>query len=79
MAQAHSRRHLTAEVQIRSQTSPYEICGAQNLTRTDFHPSISILLRPYHCTNALHAFIHHRQCAMLATDSVVNLHTESQM
>ena len=33
---------LPTEVRIRSQVSPFEICGAQGGTRTAFSPSISV-------------------------------------
>jgi hypothetical protein len=39
MAQAVSRRPLTAEAWVRSQVSPCEICGGQSDTGTGFSPS----------------------------------------
>jgi hypothetical protein len=38
MAQAVSRRPLTAEARVRSPVSPYEICGGQSGTETGFSP-----------------------------------------
>ena len=38
MSQAVSRRPLTAEALVRSQVSPYEICGGQSVTGTVFPP-----------------------------------------
>ena len=40
--QAVSRRPLAAEVRVRSQYIPYEICGKQNDTRRGSSPSISV-------------------------------------
>jgi hypothetical protein len=42
MAQVVSRRPITAEVQVRVQVSPYEICGGQHGTETDYCPSCSV-------------------------------------
>jgi hypothetical protein len=39
MAQAVSRRPLTAETRVRSQVNPCEICGGQSGTGTGFSPS----------------------------------------
>jgi hypothetical protein len=39
MAQAVSRRHLTAEARVRSRVSPGEICGGQSGTGTGFSSS----------------------------------------
>jgi hypothetical protein len=39
MAQAVSRRPLTADARVRSRVSPYEICGGQSRTGTGFSPS----------------------------------------
>jgi hypothetical protein len=39
MAQAVSRRPLTAEARVRSRISPCEICGEQSGTGTGFSPS----------------------------------------
>jgi hypothetical protein len=39
MAQAVSRRPLTAEARVRSRVSPCEICGGQSGTGTGFSPS----------------------------------------
>ena len=44
MSQAVSVRLRTAEEQVRSKTSPCEICGGQNDTGTGFSPSTSVLL-----------------------------------
>jgi hypothetical protein len=39
MAQAVSRRPLTAEAQVRSRVSPCDICGGQSGSGTGFSPS----------------------------------------
>ena len=41
MAEAVSRRRLTAEAQVRSQASTHEICGGHSGTGTHFSPSTS--------------------------------------
>jgi hypothetical protein len=43
MAQAVSRRPLTAEAWVRSQVSPCGICGGQRGTGTGFSPSTSVV------------------------------------
>jgi hypothetical protein len=50
MAQAVSRRSVTAEAEV----SPCGICGGQNATGTYFSPNSSVLLCQYHSTVALH-------------------------
>jgi hypothetical protein len=42
MAQAVSRRPLTAESRVRTQINPCEICGGQSVTGTDFFSSSSV-------------------------------------
>jgi hypothetical protein len=54
MAQAVSRRSLTAEARIRFLLRPYGICGAQNDTRIGVSLSSSALPCRYHSTVALH-------------------------
>jgi hypothetical protein len=53
MAQAVSRRPLTAEARVRARVNPYGICGGQNGTGTGFSPSSSVFLCQYHFTFAL--------------------------
>jgi hypothetical protein len=53
MAQAVSRRPLTAAAQVRLQVSPCEICGGLSSTGTDFFPSSSAFPCQY-STVALH-------------------------
>ena len=53
-----SRRHITAEAWVRSQTSPCEICGGQSATGTGFSASTSVFPCQYHSTNAPYPFIH---------------------
>jgi hypothetical protein len=40
MAQAVSRRSVTAEARVRSRVSPCEICGGQSGTGTGFFPRV---------------------------------------
>jgi hypothetical protein len=42
MAEAVSRRHLAAEVQVRTRVSPYGICNGQTGTGTGLSPSSSV-------------------------------------
>jgi hypothetical protein len=48
MAQAVSRRPLTAEARVRSPVSPCEICGGQSGTGTGFFPSSSVFPCQFH-------------------------------
>jgi hypothetical protein len=50
MAQAVSRRPLTAEARVRSRISPCGICGGQIGTETGFPLSYSVLPCQYHST-----------------------------
>jgi hypothetical protein len=52
MAQAVSRRPLTADAQIQSRVSPCGICGGQSGTGTGFSPSTSVFPRQFHSTGA---------------------------
>jgi hypothetical protein len=52
MAQAVSRRLLTAEDRARSQVSPCGIRGGQSGTGTGFSPSTSVSPRQFHSTSA---------------------------
>jgi hypothetical protein len=67
MAQAVSRRPLTAEAEVRSRVRPYGICGGQSGTGTGFSPSTSVFPCQFHSTGApLHGktkktnHLHHR-------------------
>jgi hypothetical protein len=52
MAQAVSRRHLTAKARVRFRLSPRKICGGQCGTGTGFSPSISGFPCQFHSTGA---------------------------
>jgi hypothetical protein len=53
MAQAVSRRPLTAEARVRSRVSPYGICGRQSGTgTTGLSPSTSVFPCQFHSTGA---------------------------
>jgi hypothetical protein len=52
MAQAGSRRPLTAEARAGSRVSPCGICGGQSGTGTCFSPSISVFPCQFHSIGA---------------------------
>jgi hypothetical protein len=52
MAQAVSRRPLTAEARVRPQVGPCGICGGQSGTGTGFSPSTSVFPCQFHYTGA---------------------------
>jgi hypothetical protein len=54
MAQAVSRRPVTAEARVRAQFITYEICGEHSGTGTGSSPSSSVFLCQYNSTVALH-------------------------
>jgi hypothetical protein len=53
MAQAVSRRPLTADARVRPRVNPCAICGGQSGTGTDFSLSFSVFPCQYHSTVAL--------------------------
>ena len=53
-----SRRLLTAEARVQSQTSQCGICGGQSGSGTGFSPSTSDFSCQYSSTNAPYSFIH---------------------
>jgi hypothetical protein len=75
MAQAVSRRPLTAEVRVQSQVYPCGICGGQSGTGTGFPPGTSAFLCQLHSTGAplhgktkktdhLFLHLHHKGCTI---------------
>jgi hypothetical protein len=52
MAQAVSRRPLTAESRVGSRVGPCRICGEQSGTGTGFSPSTSVFPCQFHSTGA---------------------------
>ena len=52
VAQAVSRRHLTAEARVRSQVSLCEICGGPSGTGKGFFPSTSVFSCHFHSIGA---------------------------
>jgi hypothetical protein len=54
IAQAVSRRPLTAESRIRARVSPCGICGGQCGSRTGLSPSSTVLPCQYHFAVTLH-------------------------
>jgi hypothetical protein len=57
MAQAVSRRPLTAEAGVRALVNPCGICGGQSGTGIGFSPSSSVLPCQYHSTVVLKTHI----------------------
>jgi hypothetical protein len=57
MAQAVSRRPLTAETRVRARVNSCGICGKEIGTGTDFSPSYSVFLSQYHFTVVLHTHV----------------------
>jgi hypothetical protein len=57
MAQAVSRRPLTAKVRIRARVNPCGICGGQSGTGTGFSPSYSVFPCQYNSPVALQTHI----------------------
>jgi hypothetical protein len=52
MAQAVSRRPVTAEARVRSVVSPCGICGRQSGTGTSFRSSTSVFPYQFHSTSS---------------------------
>jgi hypothetical protein len=59
IAQAVSRRILTAEPRVRSQVNTCGICGGQSGTGTGFSPSPSVFPCRYHSTATPYSLIYH--------------------
>lgn len=49
---------LTAEVRVQYQSSPYETCGGQSGTGTEFSPNTSVFPCQYYATNGPYSFIY---------------------
>jgi hypothetical protein len=59
IAQAVSRRLLTAEARIRAQVRLCKICGGQRGTGTGFTPTSSVLPCQYHFIVAAYPLLYH--------------------
>ena len=70
MAQAVSRRPLSAEVQVRSQNNPRGICGGQSDGRTGFCPSTSI--SPGSMMLHTLSLTHYHKCHIILENDSVN-------
>jgi hypothetical protein len=57
MAQAVSRRPLTAEYRVRARVNPCGICDGQSGNATGFSPTSSVFPCQYHSTVVLHTHI----------------------
>jgi hypothetical protein len=57
MAQAVSRRPLTAQAELRARVSPCEVCGGKSGIGTGFSPSPLVFSSQYHSTVALRTHI----------------------
>jgi hypothetical protein len=52
---------LITEAQFRSHGTSCEVCGVQNVTRTDYSPSTSLFRCQYHSTIALYSILPRRR------------------
>jgi hypothetical protein len=75
MAQAVSRRPLTAETRVRSRVSPCRICGGQSGTETGFSPSTSVFPCQFHSTGAP---LHEKNEKKLILFFITGLHNKPQ-
>ena len=57
MAQAVSRRLITAESRVQFQARPCEICGGKSGTGTGFSPNTSVFPCQSHSTGATYSFV----------------------
>jgi hypothetical protein len=57
MAQAVTRRPVTAETPVRAQVSQYGLCGGQGSNRTGLSPSSAVFYCQHHSTVALNSHI----------------------
>jgi hypothetical protein len=71
MVQTASHRLLTADVWVRTQASPYEMCGGRSGTGTEFYPYTSVFPCQHHSNNAPYQFIYHRHFIALVADSLI--------
>ena len=65
MAQAVSRRPLTAEARAQSRFSLCEICGGRSTTGKGLSSSTSVFPCQHHSTNAPYSFIYRQRCVIL--------------
>jgi hypothetical protein len=81
MAQAVSRRPLTAKSPVQSHASPYGICGAQNGTGTGFPPGYSCVPRARITPQMIHthSLTYHWRYKISAIGTVLTQNTKNHM
>jgi len=73
MTQAVIRWPLTLNAPVRSQATPYGICGGHRVNGKDFTPTTSVFRRQYRCKNYPNSFVHDHRCYMISEiESIIN-------